>query len=204
MVKVRKVKVNRKTSETDIRVSLNIDGKGKSKIDTGIGFLDHMLELFAKHGLFDLEIKAKGDLKVDLHHTNEDIAICLGQAFNKALGRRKGIRRFGEKTIPMDEALVQVRAVVDISGRPFFNNIKSEKACEERDAQGGYSLEYARHFFQALVNNFPITLHISILEAGKDSHHLLEAIFKAVGRALDEAIQIDPRIKGIPSTKGEL
>ena len=204
MVKLRQARIKRKTKETDISVSLNIDGQGKSRIDTGIKFLDHMLELFAKHGLFDLQIKAKGDLEVDLHHTNEDIAICLGEAFNKALAKRKGIRRFGEKTVPMDEALVQVRSVVDISGRPFFNNIKSEKKKQQNQAQGGYSLEYARQFFQALVNNFPITLHITILAAGQDTHHLLEAIFKAVARSLDEATQIDPRIKGVPSTKGRL
>lgn len=204
MAKARAVKVKRKTKETDIQIKLNIDGQGRSKVDTGIAFLDHMLELFAKHGLFDLEIRAKGDLAVDLHHTNEDIGICLGQAFNQALGKRKSIQRFGEKTIPMDEALVQVRAVVDISGRPFFNNIKSEKAYTERDVQGGYNLEYARQFFQALVNHFPITLHISILEPGADMHHLLEAVFKAAARALDEATQIDRRVKGVPSTKGGL
>jgi len=204
MAKLRKVKIKRKTSETDIQISLNIDGKGKSKIDTGIKFLDHMFELFAKHGLFDLEIKAKGDLEVDLHHTNEDIGICLGQAFSKALGNKKGIRRFGERTIPMDDALANVRVVVDVSGRPFFNNIKSDKPYKDKDVRGGYNLEYARHLFQSLVNNFPITLHISILEPGKDMHHLLEAIFKAAGRALDEATQLDPRVKGIPSTKGKI
>lgn len=201
---MRKVKIKRKTSETDIQISLNIDGKGKSKIDTGIGFLDHMLELFAKHGLFDLEVKAKGDLEVDLHHTNEDIGICLGQAFSKALGTKEGIRRFGERTIPMDEALANVRVVVDVSGRPYFNRINSDKPCEDKDVKGGYNLEYARQLFQGLVNNFPITLHISILEPGKDRHHLLEAIFKAAGRALDEATQFDPRVKGVPSTKGRI
>lgn len=204
MPKLRKAKVKRKTKETDVLVSLNLDGRGKARIDTGIAFLDHMLELFAKHGLFDLEIKAKGDLKVDIHHTNEDIGICLGQAFNQALGKRKGIRRFGERTIPMDEALTNVRVVIDISGRPFFNNIKSEKVYAEKDVQGGYNLEYTRQFFQGLVNNFPITMHITILEAGSDAHHLLEAVFKAVAKALDEATQIDPRVKGVPSTKGRL
>jgi imidazoleglycerol-phosphate dehydratase len=204
MAKARIVKIKRKTKETDIKVSLNVDGQGKFKIDTGIAFLDHMLELFSKHGLFDLEIKAKGDLKVDIHHTNEDVGICLGQAFNKALGERKGIRRFGERTIPMDEALAQVRVVVDISGRPFFNNIRSDKLYEEKNVQGGYNLEYTRQFFQAFVNHFPITIHITILEAGSDMHHLLEAIFKAAAKALDEATQIDPRIKGVLSTKGKL
>ena len=203
-MKKRKAKVIRKTSETNVVVELTIDGKGNSNIKTGIPFLDHMLTLFSKHGLFDLKIKAKGDLEIDMHHTNEDIGICLGQAFKEALGEVKGIRRFGEKTIPMDEALVNVRVVVDISGRPFFNNIKSERPYEERDVQGGYNLEYARQFFQALINNFPITMHISILQASSDTHHLLEAIFKAAAKALDEATQIDPRVKGIPSTKGRL
>ena len=203
-MKKRRAKIQRKTEETYIVVDLTIDGKGNSNIKTGIPFLDHMLTLFSKHGLFDLKVSAKGDLEVDIHHTNEDIGICLGQAFSKALGDRKGIRRFGEKTIPMDEALVNVRVALDISGRPFFNNIKSERPYEEKDVQGGYNLEYARQFFQALINNFPITMHISILEASSDMHHLLEAVFKAVARALDEAIQIDPRVKGTPSTKGRL
>ncbi len=200
----RKAKIKRKTGETNIVVVLNLDGKGVSQIKTGIAFLDHMLTLFAKHGFFDLKIKAKGDLDVDLHHTNEDIGISLGQAFTKALGKKKGIRRFGEKTIPMDEVLVQVRAVIDISGRPFFNNIKVERVYVAKDVQGGYNLEYARQFFQALVNNFPVTLHITALEPGNDTHHLLEAIFKAVAKALDEATQVDSRCKDIPSTKGTL
>lgn len=203
-MKKRKARLIRKTSETNVVVELTIDGKGDSNIKTGIPFLDHMLTLFAKHGLFDLKIKAKGDLEIDMHHTNEDIGICLGQAFKEALGEKKGIRRFGEVTIPMDEALVNVRVVVDISGRPFFNNIKSERPYEESDVQGGYNLEYARQFFQALINNFPITMHISILQASSDTHHLLEAIFKAVAKALDDATQLDPRVKGIPSTKGRL
>jgi len=197
----RKAKVKRRTKETDIVVALNIDGQGRSKISTGIGFLDHMLELFAKHGLFDLEIRAKGDLQVDLHHTNEDIAICLGQAINQALGKKEGIRRFGDKTVPMDEALVHI--VIDISGRPYLNSNWRKKVYEEKDVEG-YSLEYTRQFFQALINNFPITLNIAVLAAGQDMHHLLEAIFKGTAKALDDATQIDPRIKGIPSTKGRL
>lgn len=201
MAKARKAKVKRKTKETDIQIYLNIDGKGKSKIDTGIGFLDHMLELFAKHGLFDLEIKARGDLKVDLHHTNDDIGICLGQAFNQALGAKEGIRRFGDKTVPMDETLVHV--VIDISGRPFLNSNWVRKVYEERDVEG-YGLEYARQFFQGFVHSFPITMNISVLEPGNDMHHLLEAIFKGTAKTLDEATQIDPRIKGVPSTKGRL
>lgn len=191
----------RKTKETDIIVDLTIDGKGDSKIKTGIPFLDHMLTLFAKHGLFDLNIKAKGDLDVDIHHTNEDIAICLGQAFEKALVEKKGIRRFGEKTVPMDEALVRV--VIDISGRSFVNATWSDKPHEARDVEG-YNLEYTRQFFKAFVDNFPVTMNISILSSGSDMHHLLEAIFKATAKALDEATQIDPRVKGVPSTKGRL
>ena len=202
MAKARKAKKTRTTNETDIVVKLNIDGRGKSKVDTGIGFLDHMLDLFAKHGLFDLEIKAKGDLKVDLHHTNEDIGICLGQAFNQALGTKEGIRRFGDKTVPMDEALVHI--VIDISGRPFLNPNWIRRMHKERRDVEGYNLEYARQFFQGFVHNFPITMNISVLEPGNDTHHLLEAIFKGTAKTLDEATQIDPRIKGVPSTKGRL
>ncbi len=199
MAKTRKAKVKRKTKETDILIVLNIDGQGRSKISTGIGFLDHMLELFAKHGLFDLELRAKGDLQVDLHHTNEDIAICLGQAFNQVLGKRERIRRFGDKTVPMDEALVHV--VIDISGRPYLNSNWTKKASKSVE---GYNLEYTRQFFQAMINNFPITMNIAILSSGSDMHHLIEAIFKAAAKALDDATQIDPRIKGVPSTKGRL
>ena len=199
MIRVRKAKVKRRTRETDILVALNVDGQGKSKIATGIGFLDHMLELFAKHGLFDLEIKARGDLEVDLHHTNEDIAICLGQAFNQALGKKEGIRRFGDKTVPMDEALVHV--VIDISGRPYLNSNWTKRMSKSVE---GYNLEYARQFFQAVINNFPITVNIAILSSGPDMHHLIEAIFKATAKALDDATQIDPRIKGVPSTKGHI
>lgn len=201
-MKKRKAKIVRKTKETDILMDLTVDGKGKSDVKTGIPFLDHMLTLFAKHGLFDLKIKAKGDIEVDIHHTNEDIGICLGQAFEKALGKKEGIRRFGEKTVPMDEALVRV--VTDISGRPFMNsNWFTGGAYETRDVEG-YNLEYARQFFQAMVNNFPITVNISVLSSGPDTHHLLESIFKAIAKALDEATQIDPRVKGVPSTKGRL
>lgn len=202
MAKARVAKIKRKTRETDIQVNLNIDGQGKYKVDTGIHFLDHMLELFCRHGLFDLEIKVKkSDLHLGLHHTNEDIGICLGQALNEALGKRKGIRRFGEKSVPMNGTLVRV--VVDISGRPFVNSDWVERAFKTRDVES-YNIDYAYQFFQALVNNFPITMHISILNPGRDMHHLLEAIFKAAGCALDEATRIDPRIKGVPSTKGRI
>jgi imidazoleglycerol-phosphate dehydratase len=200
-MKKRKAKIVRKTKETSISIDLTIDGKGDSEINTGIPFLDHMLTLFTKHGLFDLTVKAKGDLAVDIHHTNEDVGICLGQAFEKALGDKKGIRRFGEKTVPMDETLVRV--VIDISGRPFINSDWFNRIYEARQSEG-YSIEDARHFFEAFKNNFPITSNISVLSSGSDMHHLIEAVFKAFGKALDEATQIDPRVKGVPSTKGKL
>ena len=201
-MKKRKAKAIRKTKETDITVDITIDGKGVSKVKTGIPFLDHMLTLFSKHGLFDLKINAKRNIDLDIHHTNEDIGICLGQAFERALGKKEGIRRFGEKTVPMDDALVRV--VIDISGRPFINSNWSPGLVYESKDVEGYNLEYARQFFQAMVNNFAITMNISILSGGLDMHHLLEAIFKALAKALDEATQVDPRIKGVPSTKGRL
>jgi len=201
-MKKRAAKLSRKTKETDIKVDLVIDGKGDSFIKTGIPFLDHMLTLFAKHGLFDLKIKARGDLEVDIHHTNEDIGICLGEAFEKALGNKSGIRRFGEKTVPMDEALVRV--VIDVSGRPYINSDWfSDKTVRYRDVEG-YNLEYLRQFLQGFISKFPITVNISILSSGSDAHHTMEAIFKAFAKALDEATQIDPRVKGIPSTKGRI
>jgi imidazoleglycerol-phosphate dehydratase len=199
---MRKAQIKRKTKETDINVKLNIDGKGKAKIKTGIGFLDHMLELFAKHGLFDLEIKAKGDLKVDIHHTNEDIGISLGEAFKEALGNKEQIRRFGFASVPMDEALVKVS--VDISGRPYLPTIHTPAGYKaEYEKKEIYTLDYARQFLKAFVDNLGFNLNIE-LSAGRDPHHILEALFKALGRALDEATQIDRRIKGVPSTKGRL
>ncbi len=201
-MKKRQAKIKRKTPETNISIELTIDGEGSSNIKTGIPFLDHMLTLFSKHGLFDLKIRAKGDLDVDLHHTNEDIGILLGKAFNKALGSKKKIRRFGDKCVPMDEALVRV--AIDISGRPFLNsNWLPSRVTAIKDVEG-YSIGDARHFLDAFKNNFLITMHVSILNAGGDTHHTLEAVFKALGRSLDEAAQIDSRIKGVPSTKGRL
>lgn len=199
---MRKVTVKRKTKETDINVTLDIDGRGESSVNTGIGFLDHMLTLFAKHGLFDLKIRAKGDLEVDLHHTNEDVGICLGEAFAKALKDKKGIRRFASVYVPMDEALARV--VLDVSGRPFFSGIQDSREVRylpgEREE---YDLSYAGQFLQAFVVSSKVTLDVCIL-SGKDAHHILEAIFKALARAFDEATRIDPRIKGVPSTKGKL
>lgn len=187
--------IKRKTKETDITVKLNIDGSGKVKIDTGIGILDHMLELFAFHGLFDLEISAKGDLKVDMHHTNEDIGIVLGEAFKKALGDKKGIRRFGSASVPMEEVVADV--VVDISGRGFFKEIGKGMAGNKE-----YSLVYANHFFEALAKKVGMNLSIKLTGTNVDLHTNLEPVFKALGIALDQATQIDPRRKGIPSTKG--
>jgi len=196
-MKKRIAEVLRKTKETDIKVKINIDGSGKAKINTGIGLLDHMLELFAFHGLFDLDIVAKGDLKVDIHHTNEDVGIVLGDAFKKALGDKEGIKRSGEASWPMED--VEATALVDISGRGFFNGIKTSLANCEGD---GYSFEYANHFFESFAKRLGMNLNIKVSGANLDLHTNLEPIFKALGKALDQATQIDPRRKGIPSTKG--
>jgi len=200
---IRSARIKRKTSETDISVSLAIDGKGKYAVDTGIGFLDHMLGLLAKHGLFDLNIKAKGDLEVDIHHTNEDAGICLGQAFNTSLGAKKGIRRFACAYVPMDEALVRV--VLDISGRPRLdiNNYLKKKSTVSGKRIEGYTLNDAKQFLQGFVLHSGINMNIGLLE-GEDLHHILEAMFKSLALALKEAVGRDKRISGIPSTKGRL
>ncbi len=209
-MKKRVGKIERKTRETDIMVEINLDGEGKYKINTGIPFLDHMLSLFAKHGLFDLKIKAKGDLDVDIHHTNEDVGICLGEAFKKALGNKKGIRRFGAAFTPMDEALARV--VLDISGRPSLHLthldgnaplVESNILRTSRQETKDYSFEHAKQFLQAFVINSGINMNVAA-RCNIELHHTLEAIFKALGRTLDEATQIDERKKGIPSTKGTL
>lgn len=208
MVK-RMAKIERKTKETEIKLKLNLDGKGKNKIETGIGFLDHMLEHFAFHGLFDLEIKAKGDLKVDLHHTNEDIGIVLGQAFKKAMGEKKGIKRFGSALVPMDEALSRARVAIDISGRGSFNISEYSPWIKAtfpfKDEKSNYSLQDAETFLIAFANHSGININIALWEPEtlRDLHHLLEALFKALGIALDTATQIDKRVSDrIPSTKG--
>ena len=190
----------RKTKETQISVSFNIDGDGKSQISTGIPFLDHMLTLFAKHGLFFLAIKAKGDLEVDIHHTNEDVGLCLGDALSKALQDKRGIKRFGSAFVPMDEALARV--VIDISGRASFH-LDSEMKIPSPIEKDKYDMPNLKHFLQSFAQKGGLNLHISILK-GEDFHHISESIFKALGKALDEATKIDPRIKGIPSTKGTL
>jgi len=196
---MRKAVVKRKTKETDITLKLNIDGQGKAAIDSGIGILDHMLELFAFHGLFDLDIKAKGDLKVDIHHTNEDIGIVLGEAFKKALADKKGIKRFGSASVPMEEVVATVTA--DISGRGYYR-LETGKGAVLPKSQDGYAFGDAEHFFEALAKHLGINLNIKVEPVSTDLHTTLEPIFKALGLALDAATQIDPRRQGIPSTKG--
>lgn len=198
-MKKRAASIKRKTKETDIEVKLNIDGSGKAKIDTGIGLLDHMLELFVFHGLFDLEIKATGDLKIDIHHTNEDIGIVLGEAFKKALAEKKGIKRFGSASVPMEEVVAS--ATVDISGRGFYR-LKTGKAAVVPKIEEGYALSDAEHLFDALAKHLGMNLNISVNPLSVDLHTTLEPIFKALGIALDQATQIDPRRTGVPSTKG--
>jgi len=189
--------IERKTAETQVAVKLNLDGEGKCEVDTGIGFLDHMLTLFAKHGFMDLTVKAKGDLEVDSHHTVEDIGIVLGEALKEALGDKAGIHRYGNCFIPMDEALAQV--CLDFSGRPFLvfgADIPKVKL-------GNYETEMTEEFFRAMAMNCGLTLHIRVLY-GSNVHHIIEAIFKAFARAIAEAVAIDPRVKGVMSSKGML
>lgn len=193
----RKSQIKRKTRETDIKLGLVLEGKGAGRIDSGIGFFDHMLELFSRQGLFDLTLSARGDLKTGYHHTVEDIGICLGQAFVKALGSKRGIRRYGEATIPMDEALASV--TVDISGRSFLVYHVKVRRIKIAD----FNVGLVKEFFRAFSDQADLALHIN-LHYGEDIHHCLEAIFKAFGRALRQAAEKDPRVKGIPSTKGKL
>jgi imidazoleglycerol-phosphate dehydratase len=197
--KIREASVKRKTRETDIKIKLNVDGSGVSKISTGIPFLDHMLELFFKHGLFDAEVSAKGDIDVDIHHTNEDVGIALGQAFSEALGNKHGIRRYGFFSLPMDEALIRV--TLDISGRPSVHVLKQREVSFSR--LENYSFHDAVEFLRAFCQHAGINLHLE-LERGKDQHHIIEGVFKSLARAMDVATSIDPRVKGIPSTKGAL
>jgi imidazoleglycerol-phosphate dehydratase len=193
----RTATVERRTKETDIRVELGIDGTGRATVETGIPFLDHMLELFAKHGFFDLAVRARGDLAVDYHHTVEDVGLTLGQALRRALGDKAGIRRFGEATVPLDEALVTT--VVDLSGRPFL-------VYDVRIAQakiGHFDVELIHDFLLALANEAAMNLHVR-MASGRNPHHVVEATFKALARALDAATQRDPRVQGVLSTKGTL
>jgi imidazoleglycerol-phosphate dehydratase len=195
--KQRAASIERKTNETDIRLSFGLDGTGTSEIETDVPFLNHMLDLFAKHGQFDLKVDAKGDIDIDDHHTVEDIGICLGQTLREALGDKKGIKRYASVFIPMDEALAQV--VIDISNRPHF-----EYRAEYPSTQvGSFSTEMVHEFLWKFALEARITLHV-IVHYGKNTHHMIEAVFKALGRAIDEATTIDPRVKGVPSTKGVL
>ncbi len=198
--KIRSSIIKRKTTETDITGKLTIDGSGKSDIDTGIGFLDHMLTLFTFHGLFDLVLKVKGDLKVDIHHSNEDAAICLGKAFKQALGDCSGIKRYGSKEVPMDLAAAKV--MVDIGGRYAFA-WRIPKYSETLPSSENYTIEDGKDFLDTFAKNAAINMHVDVF-AGEDTHHVLEAVFKALGMALDEATQIDLRRKGVPSTKGTI
>lgn len=195
---MRKAEINRKTKETDISLTLNLDGKGNSNINSGCGFLDHMLTLFAKHARFDLELTCKGDIEVDYHHTAEDIGIALGDAFSKALGDKKGIVRYGNFLLPMDETLIM--SAVDISGRSHLSysaDVRAKKV-------GDFDTELVEEFFEAFVRNAKITLHI-IKMSGKNSHHILEGVYKSVARSLKEAVAIDKEYENeIPSTKGVL
>ncbi len=194
----RKTQINRKTKETDILLEINLDGKGVYNINTSIPFLDHMLSLFAKHGLFDLKIKAMGDVDVDYHHTVEDVGICLGDAFKKAVGNKKGIERYGIASVPMDEAIANVS--LDISERPYLvYKVAMPKKAKIKD----FEADLIEDFFQAFVNRSGITLHINA-PYGRNIHHIIEAAFKAFGRALSDAVRINPKIKGIMSTKGKL
>jgi len=194
----RTASLTRTTSETDISLSLNLDGSGKADLSTGIGFLDHMLTALARHALFDLVVRAKGDLHIDFHHTAEDVGIVLGRALAQALGDKRGIRRFGHALVPMDEALVE--AAIDISGRPFL----AWSASFTRDKVGEMDTELFEEFFRAFAMNALITLHVT-QKAGTNAHHVAEGCFKALARALRMAVEPDPRaLDAIPSTKGAL
>jgi imidazoleglycerol-phosphate dehydratase len=194
----RSATIERATSETRIRLVLDVDGSGKAACATGIGFFDHMLTLFARHGLFDLEVAAEGDLDVDFHHTVEDTGIALGAAFARALGDKAGIRRYGSAHVPMDEALV--RAVVDLSGRAF---LAYEAPPRVEPVGGDFSFQLVEEFLRAMATHAGMTLHVAIL-SGRDSHHMAEGVFKALARAMDGATSPDARVRGIPSTKGVL
>jgi len=194
---IRRAKVKRQTGETSINVDLVLDGSGKGSIDTGVPFLDHMLDSLSRHSLLDLKVKATGDLHVDAHHTVEDVGLALGQAIDKALGDRAGIVRYGHAEIPLDEALVAV--TVDLGGRPFM--VYDLKIRQHR--VGDFEVDLVNDFMQALMNEARMNLHIN-KRYGRNAHHLIEATFKALARALGQACARDPRVKGVPSTKGRL
>jgi imidazoleglycerol-phosphate dehydratase len=193
----RTAEIRRETAETKIELKLNLDGTGTADLQTGIGFLDHMLHLLARHSLIDLSVRAAGDLHVDPHHTVEDVGICLGRAIHEALGDKTGVRRYGSFTLPMDETLVTV--ALDLSGRPFF----VWKADVPVEQLGGFNSPLAEEFWQAVASNALMNLHV-VCHYGKNTHHIIEAIFKGAARALRQAVEMDPRMKGVPSTKGTL
>ena len=197
----RIAKVSRKTSESAVELELNLDGKGVSEIETTVPFFNHLLTAFSKHSLIDLKVNAKGDTDIDIHHTVEDVAIVLGQALKEALGDKAGISRYGDAVVPLDEALA--RAVVDISGRPYLVHDGEPAGFEYHLIGGHFTGSMVRHVFEAIAHNAGITLHVSLL-GGRDAHHIAEAQFKAFARALRDAVEPDPRVQGVPSTKGSL
>jgi imidazoleglycerol-phosphate dehydratase len=193
----RKARVERKTKETAIVVELELDGKGNAEVQTGMPFFNHMVEIFARHGLFDLSVQARGDIEVDYHHTVEDVGLTLGQAFKEALGEKRGISRFGEASVPLDETLARV--VVDLSGRPYLSyNVKIRPG-----RVGDFDTDLPHEFFQAFANQLGMNLHIDIIR-GENPHHIIEACFKAFARAMEKAARVDERIQGVLSTKGSL
>jgi imidazoleglycerol-phosphate dehydratase len=194
----RRAEASRKTKETDVRVRIDLDGTGQAQIKTGVGFFDHMLEALARHAPFDLEVTASGDLHIDAHHTVEDVGIVLGQALSQALGERRGIRRYADASVPLDDALARV--VVDVSGRPYLAFHAEPPTWQKL---GDYDVALTPEFFRALATHGGLTLHVDLLR-GQNAHHVVEAIFKATARALGEATSIDPRVHGVPSTKGTL
>lgn len=193
----RRARAERKTKETQVVVELDLDGTGTSNIQTGIPFLNHMLEIFARHGLFDLTIEAKGDIEVDTHHTVEDVGLALGQAFKQGLGDKRGISRFGEASVPLDETLAQ--AVVDLSGRPYL----SYRVKIRPGRVGDFDTDLPPEFFRAFANELGMNLHINVPQ-GENPHHIIEACFKSLARAMERATRVDPRIQGVLSTKGSL
>ncbi|HEX5332109.1 MAG TPA: imidazoleglycerol-phosphate dehydratase HisB [Cellulomonas sp.] len=197
----RTARIERTTSESSVLVELDLDGTGVTDISTTVGFYDHMLTAFGKHSLIDLTVRATGDTHIDVHHTVEDVAIAIGEALRQALGDKKGISRFGDALVPLDEALAQ--AVVDVSGRPYLVH-SGEPAGQEHHLIGGhFTGSLTRHVFESIAYHAGICLHVRVL-AGRDPHHIVEAQFKALARALRSAIELDPRVQGIPSTKGTL
>ena len=197
---MRTASITRKTNETSISVELNLDGDGSYEVKTGIGFLDHMLEQLSRHSLIDLKVKIAGDLHIDQHHTTEDSGIAIGEALAKALGDKKGITRYGDATIPMDEVLVQ--AAVDLSGRPYF--VHSEPENMTPMIGPDYPTSLTKHVLESFAFNARISLHVRVLYAGRDAHHIVEGQFKALARALRAAVALDPRVTDVPSTKGAL